>query len=173
MSALALLLALALAGCASAFPSEVTVGVNREVTVAGLRAAEPGTFVNQRVIVGGEILATTPKEGQTEIEVLSRRLRSDESPERSDRSDGRFLVRAAQFLDPAVFAPGRRVTVLGTVTGEEQRPLGAVPFRYPVIASDAITLWPRDLPPYPYPYYYGPYWPYWGWGASWGVRGGW
>jgi outer membrane lipoprotein len=171
MSALVVLLALALAGCVSAFPSEVTVGVNRDITVEALRAADPGTFVNQRVIVGGEILVTTPKQGQTEIEVLSRRLRSDDSPERSDRSDGRFLVRATQFLDPAVFAPGRRVTVLGAVTGEEQRPLGDVPFRYPVIISDAITLWPRDLPPYPYAY--DPYWPYWGWGFSWGARGRW
>jgi outer membrane lipoprotein len=171
MSVLVLLLALALTGCVSAFPSEVTVGVNRDITLAALRAAEPGAFVNQRVILGGEILATTPKGERTEIEILSRRLRSDDSPERSDRSDGRFQVKASQFLDPAVFAPGRRVTVLGTVVGEEQRPLGDVPYRYPVIASDAITLWPRDPPLYPY--YYDPYWPYWGWGFPWGVRGRW
>lgn len=167
-----LALALALSGCVSAFPREALVGVNRGLTVAELRAAPPGAHVNDRVVLGGEILTTTPRTGQTEIEVLARRLRSDDSPERSDRSPGRFLVRAAEFLDPAVFAPGRRITVLGTVAGEEQRPVGDLPYRYPAIASEAIRLWPRDPPVASYPaHLYDPYWPYWGiyrHGGPWG-----
>ena len=153
-------LALFVAGCASAFPDEVLQTVDRQLTLAELRQA-PDQHVGARVILGGEILATTPQPGQTIIEVLGRRLRGGQVPEWSDRSDGRFLVRSTQFLDPAVYAQGRQITVLGTVTGSEERKLGDLAYRYPLLAAERIVLWPRpafDAPPYPWPYYYDPFW---------------
>jgi outer membrane lipoprotein len=170
-----LVVALLLAGCA-AFPRAALEGVSREVTVADLRR-DPVAHAGQRVIVAGEILATRPRPGQTEIELLARPLGFDDAPERTDASDGRVLVSTGQFLDPAVFAEGRRITVLGRVTGAEERTIGDLPYRYPVIASEQIRLWSRDLPPaaYPYPfpwwpygyrirpYWYGPPYPYWWW----------
>ena len=163
---LAMALALPLGGCISAFPSEIMQGVDRALTVGELRAAPPGNYVNRRVIVGGEIIETVPKTGMTEIELLSRRLRIDDSPQLSDRSDGRVLLRSRTFLDPAVFAAGRRITAVGTITGAEERRLGELPYVYPVIDNERIRLWPA-MPPYPayydpyWPYYWGP-WPYWG-----------
>ena len=148
------------AACASAFPDDLLRTVERELTLAVLREA-PDQHVGARVILGGEILATTPRPGQTEIEMLGRRLRRDSIPEWSDRSDGRFLVRSTQFLDPAVYAPGRQVTVLGTVTGSEERKLGELAYRYPILAAERIVLWPRPLAepvPYPWPYFYDPFW---------------
>lgn len=174
MRRVTLLLGLLLGGCVTAFPEETLRSVNRAITVSALRAA-PGAHLNERVILGGEILATRPTVGQTEIEVLARRLRSDDGPERGDRSEGRFLVRTREFLDPAVYAPGRRVTVVGTVVGDEERPIGDLPYRYPVIQSEGLRLWPREIVTaprlYPPPLYYDwPHWPYarpyryWPWG---------
>ncbi|HET8578857.1 MAG TPA: Slp family lipoprotein [Methylomirabilota bacterium] len=144
---------LLLSGCVSAFPEEALRSVNRAITMSA-RATDPTLYVNQRVILGGEILATRPRTGETEIEVLARPLR-DDIPERSDRSEGRFLVTTAGFLDPAVFAPGRRLTVIGTVTGVEERKIGEVAYRYPVLATVRLQLWPRewDAPPPFYPGY--------------------
>ena len=166
-------LSLALGGCVTAFPEEALRSVNRTLTVRELRAA-PGAHRDERVILGGEILATRPKVGETEIEVLARRLQRDDSPEQSDRSDGRFLLRTTEFLDPAIYAPGRRITVIGVVGGEEQRMIGDLPYHYPVIRSERLRLWPPDVvtapvpyPPPPYPWSYWPYpppyryWPYW------------
>jgi outer membrane lipoprotein len=161
-----LLLAVLAAGCATAFPDEVMRTVNTGITADELRAL-PEAHKGARVIVGGEILATQAREGRTEIELLARRLRDDDSPERSDRSPGRLLLRAKDFLDPAVYAQGRRITVIGEVTGVEERKIGEVAYRYPVIAVERIRLWPRDvvLAPaygaYPWPYYW-PYGPYYG-----------
>ena len=149
--ALALLL---LGGCVSAIPEEALRSVNRAITMSELRA-DPKAYEHQQVILGGEILATRPRVGETEIEVLGRRLRRDDIPERSDRTEGRFLVTTTEFLDPAVYASGRRLTVIGTVKGEEERKIGEVAYRYPVIGAVRIQLWPRewDEPPPFYPGY--------------------
>lgn len=157
---LALLLAVLGAGCATAFPDEVMRTVNTQITADELRAL-PDAHKGARVILGGEILATQPREGQTEIELLTRRLRGDESPERSDSSPGRVLLHTPEFLDPAVYATGRRITVIGQVAGVEERKIGDVPYRYPVIGLERIRLWARDVvvvPGYAYPHPY--YWPY-------------
>ncbi len=114
-------------------------------------------------MVGGDILATRPKPGETEVEILSKPLSSDDRPQRGDVSNGRVLVRSAQFLDPAVYAEGRRLTVIGTVTGEEERKIGELPYRYPVLTSTALHLWPREVPDTVYgpSWFYGPwFYPY-------------
>jgi outer membrane lipoprotein len=134
------------AGCAATpFPEELTRSVDRRITLKELRA-DPGPHVGARVILGGDIVATVPKPGETEIEVLSRRLGRGGVPERGDRTDGRFLVRAREFLDPAVYARGRRFTVLGTVAGREERRVGELPYSYPVISAERTKLWPADAP---------------------------
>ena len=177
---LGLALAVLLGGCASAFPKEVMRDVNTSLSADDLRR-DPATYQGARVIVGGEILSTQPKPGQTEIELLARRLDDGDAPEHSDRSAGRLLLRSPDFLDPAVYAAGRRITVIGTVTGAEDRKVGELPYRYPVIAIERIRLWPQEVAqypayspwgPWPYgpyfydPYYYGGrgrYWPGWWW----------
>jgi outer membrane lipoprotein len=158
---LALLVIGGATGCATAFPKEVTQTADRSITLAALRA-DPVAYVGKRVILGGEILATRTKPGETEIEILGRKLRSDDTPDRTDRSDGRLLVKSAQFMDPAVFAQGRRVTVLGSVRSAEQRTVGDAPYIFPVLDLERIRLWP-DVRVADYYYPYGPYGPYpWG-----------
>ena len=168
---LGLALAVLLGGCATAFPKEVMQTVATQVTAEELRR-DPEVYKGARVIVGGDILSTQPKPGETEIEMLARRLRDDDSPERSDRSPGRILLRSADFLDPAVYAPGRRITVIGTVSGVEERKVGELPYRYPIVSVERIRLWPQEVVQYDpfYPFYpwgggwpYGPYDPYYFW----------
>lgn len=164
-----LAVALLLAGCAGAFPPAALEGVDRRITVAGLRR-DPAAFVGQRAILGGEVLATRPRPGQTEIEILARPLGPDDAPDRGDASEGRVLVRTGEFLDPAVYAEGRRITAVGRVAPPEERAIGDLPYRYPVMDADQIRLWTREPPPgvYPYPYAGFPWWlygyrvrPYW------------
>src|SRR5215510_9257350 len=144
MRSLALAAAVAVFGsaCAAApFPEELTRSVNRSTGVAQLRA-DPTASVH--VILGGEILATLPKPGSTEIEILSRPLGRGDVPERTDVSEGRFLARTPEFLDPAIYARGRRITVLGTAAGSEERMVGDSPYTYPVVDAEQIKLWPRE-----------------------------
>src|SRR5438445_11719727 len=90
------------AGCASApFPVETLRGVDRSLGLDALRA-RPAAYRGARAMLGGQIIATVPKPGATEIEDLSRRPRDGGAPASGDRSPGRFLVRAAQFPAPAL-----------------------------------------------------------------------
>lgn len=162
-------------------PQTERASIDPSLTFADV-AANPDAVRGRHVALGGEILSVTPREQVTEIEVLQRPLLQDDSPDPSFPSGGRFLVRRTGFLDPAVYAKGRLVTVAGPVEGSENRPIGDTTYRYPVIQADFLYLWPRHqlayVPPpyyfYPYPWYpphpfyfryrYYPYWygpPFW------------
>ena len=45
--------------------------------------------------------------------------------------------------------------MLGAVTGGEERKLGELSYRYPIIRAERMYLWAEDLGPGGYPYYYG------------------
>ncbi len=164
------LLLLPLAGCASVIPETLREGIDRSVTFAAL-SANPDAFNGRRVAFGGQIIKTSVEQQVTEIEVLQYPLGYDDVPDLSGQSGGRFLVRRSGFLDPAVYAAGRLITVVGIAQGAEQRPVDKVPYRYPVIGAEFLYLWPQyqaiypPAPYYYYPYYspwpYDPYWPYW------------
>src|SRR5262252_6670286 len=62
------------AGCASSpFPEDLTRTVNRSLSLAEIRA-DPPAHMGEHVILGGDIIKTTPKPGDTEIEILARKL---------------------------------------------------------------------------------------------------
>lgn len=171
---LILLLALtALAGCAtSPFSKQIRQAAKRQPSFADL-SAHPEAYKGRAVLLGGTIIQTTNRSNATEIEVLQRPLDSwDERPEDTDQSYGRLLVRCPRFLDSAVYAKDREITVAGEVQGKEVRPLDQTQYPYPVIGCTQIHLWPIRPPvayyPYPGPYGYGPWWggwpgyyPYW------------
>lgn len=159
-----LLPALALAGCATIVPAELASRVDRSVSGADLIRA-PEQYRGQTVVIGGEILHVQNMAGESEIEILERPLEYEE-PLLTDHSAGRFLVRHKGFLDPAVYAVGRRVTVVGTVQGDVQRKIGDVDYRYPVLESHRLEIWPLETAASRYsrypPYWYDPFWdPFW------------
>lgn len=129
-------------------------------------AEKPGVYAESTVLWGGRIVSIRPGREGTELEVLQFELDSSDRPKQSQRTGGRFLVRTPAFLDPALYAPGREITVAGTLEGSATRNVGERPYVYPVVASGDIYLWPeRD--PYPSPYYYDPWGPrfYFGYGV--------
>jgi outer membrane lipoprotein len=81
-----------------------------------------------------------------------------------DRSEGRFILKQNDFLDPVIYAQGREITVVGEVVGKEDLPLGKIRYDYPVVMAEHCVLWEKPgyyyPSSYPYHYYYGPYWDY-------------
>jgi len=168
LSALVLLL-LALSSCAPAISRSLRQQAEPALSFAAL-SSDPEAYQGKIVILGGVIAQTTPKPGQTEMEIVQKPLDYFQEPQATDTSLGRFLVVADRFLDPQVFGKDRKVTIAGEIKGSEIRRLGEMDYRYPIIAGQEIKLWPQARPESPpqgcgIPIYYcwGPWGPrpYW------------
>ena len=102
----------------------------------------PARYRGAMVLLGGRVVQTLAKEDATELLVLQLEIGSRDRPVDNDQSQGRFLVRSARFIDPAIFPPGTLITVVGRLTGSETRPIGEMPYIYPVIEPVEMKKWP-------------------------------
>ena len=57
-------------------------------------------------------------------------------------AQNRFVVRHAGYLETMVYAPGREITVIGTLQDVEEGKVGDASYRFPVLKADKIYLWP-------------------------------
>ncbi len=164
MKTTTLLLTLTLAGCASDVPRPI-----REAPAEHILHAQalknPERYRSTTVRWGGAIASVENRRDETWVEIVEQPLGHDGHPRNSDQSAGRFLARVNGFLDPAIFAPQRLVTVAGVLDGNNSRTIGQHPYTYPVVHVEHIYLWP--IPDKAVQFYYrSPYWydPWYPWG---------
>lgn len=155
---------LATPGCMrQAIPDEVYDQVDTGIEFTELRAS-PERFQGKVVALGGEVISARAMKDGTQLEILELPLdRSDRPISDLGASRGRFIV-MHPGLDTAVVPNGRRVTVVGDVTGSKTLPIDETEYTYPVINSRFLQIWsPRAsrmygaYDPYSYPYGYAPY----------------
>jgi outer membrane lipoprotein len=142
----AVLLVIALVACSPPFPEELLQKVEKDVPFTAL-LKDPGNYAGKLLMLGGTIVETKNLTEGTRIEVLQRPLDGEARPELSDRSDGRFLILAAQFLDGALYQRGRTISVIGEVVAPQVLPLGEIEYRYPVVAAKSLHLWAPSAGP--------------------------
>lgn len=168
LSALACLLAVIVAGCASTPPTGLEPAGDGTV---GQRAAQaaPGGYADTLVRWGGEILDVDNRADTTDVEIYGRPLLDDAEPTPTGGDGVRFIARVNGFLDPAEYQVGKRMTVRGRLAEPVTRAVGDYPYRYPVVEVEAFHLWPVYRDPEPAylrdPYFYDPWWPWRPWGA--------
>ncbi len=134
------------------------------VSFQALRA-NPDAFKGRTVILAGDILKTQNTQQQTSIEILQKPQDRFEAPLITDQTDGRFIARCDQYLDPAVYDQGRQITVAGKVLGSYAGQVGEADYLYPLISCAEIHLWPRAshdtaYPVYPHPWLWYRYHPW-------------
>ena len=165
-----------MAGCSGVqvVPKELEEQVNRDISFSQLLEA-PLEHKGKILVIGGEVLSAKRLKDTTQIEILQLPLNQNMKPGESlQESQGRFLALQEEFLDPATFPVGTRVTVVGEVSGVVTLPLDETTYDFPTLVIKQLTVWStipthRVLRPYPYGYpYWGPYWgpyggPYWWW----------
>lgn len=157
-----LVIAVALfAGCATPIPPEIRLEPAGNPTLAEARQA-PERYLGKAVRWGGTIAGVRNAEQATELEVVAQRLDSFGQPFGEDPSPGRFIARIPGFLEPMVYAPGRRVTVAGTLTGPREGRIDQYRYRYPVVEVSSHRLWPPREPRGAYGpgWYHDPLWYY-------------
>jgi outer membrane lipoprotein len=155
-----------ISGCASVISRGVLQQVDPNVTFASV-FKNPDAYRGKVVVWGGVIISASNLKEGTLIEVLEKPLGFQKRPSGGDETGGRFLALYDGYLDTAVFAKGREVTVAGVIQGGRTKRLDEIDYRYPLIAIKEIHLWKNDdgAPPPFYPYAYGywgrfHYWPY-------------
>jgi len=162
-----------LAGCAAPMvPREVMSTVTQPPTTFREIQGVTDRYIGTTVIWGGQILAVMNEKDSTTIQILQEPLDPDGNPRDRDSSQGRFLVESQEYLDPEVYTPGRRITVVGKIKGKISHPLGEgqTEYDFPIVTVEHMYLWQKEPLVYPYPAYYGP--PIW-WGPYWGVGWDW
>jgi outer membrane lipoprotein len=137
------LLILLIMGCAPAISQDVLKEVDKDLPFQAV-LRNPDDFKGKTILLGGNIIETTPLPGKTRITVLQYPLGFRNKPSVDAVSEGRFIVEATGFLDPVVFCAGRQVTVAGILAGKEVHPLGEINYVYPLVASRELYLWPVD-----------------------------
>jgi outer membrane lipoprotein len=158
-------------GCVHAISRGVLKEVDREITFAAL-IKDPNAYQGRMVLLGGVIVKTVNKQEGTLLEVYQTKLDRKDRPTDTDRSEGRFLGLYPGFLDSEIYKQGRKVTIAGTVQGEQVQLLGEIEYRYPYLIIKGLHLWVDEEPvqyePYPWdpwydPWYTGGFWGFWGW----------
>ncbi len=155
-----------LSGCVHVISKDLRTKSDPTLTLLRFHS-NPETYKGKWVIWGGEIIETVAqKDATTQIEVYQRPLGLRGEPRETYPSEGRFLVLYDKYLDPYLFRSGKKITVAGEIIGEKIKPLGEMDYRYPILSSKQIYLWPEYYyRPYPYTYY-DPWWDYpYGWGG--------
>lgn len=137
-----IVLSLVLAGCASAPLS--TEGVDGEVTLAAAKD-DPEATTGRTVLWGGVIAAARNLPARTRLEIVAYPLSGrTQKPDTDAASQGRFRVYVDGYLETAVYGPGRRFTVRGSVQGTETGRIDEAEYVFPVIRAEAYELWPEQ-----------------------------
>lgn len=136
-----LLGAIALFLCAcSPFSSQVKREINPSLTLTEI-LSDPQRFQGETALMGGRILFTQVKAGETILEVLQFPLDYRDRPKPSNETQGRFLAVFTKYLDPAIFSQGRLITIVGQVAGTKKGRIGEVEYTYPVLLTKNMYLW--------------------------------
>lgn len=130
-------------GCGPRVPRDIVQKVTWEGDFRALQV-DTDQYIDEYVIFGGRIISTDNQRDNSEITVLQFPLDSSERPQMEKESNGRFLIRSDSFLDPEIYAPGKRVTAAGRLIGAETRLIGDYEYVHPIIKGDLWVWEPRE-----------------------------
>jgi len=152
-----------LGGCASNVPQVIRQDAAEPLSVAQAQAS-PEALRGESVRWGGEILEVLNRKQYTDVVVLRRRLFNDGEPRPDGGEAKRFVARVAGFLEPAEYAPEKRLTVVGELAGLLNLTVGDFEYPHPVVRVEVLHLWPKYEPPpdpgwYRDPFFCDPFWP--------------
>ena len=124
----------------------------------------PATYRGRIVIWGGRILKTVNETNGEFISVLQAPLDDQERPRSTKLSQGRFIVRSSNFLDPEVYRTGAKITIAGELSGVEAQSVGTKTYSFPLVILRDVYFW-RPRPVESSVYMGEPPWG-WGWGET-------
>lgn len=101
------------------------------------------TYKNAPVRWGGVIVDIENEQNFSLLQVLYYPLSGSGKPQLDEAYEGRFAIKSAAFLDPAIYAKNTAITVAGTLAGDIERTIGKKTMRLPLISATTLHLWPK------------------------------
>lgn len=136
------LVALLAVGCASTDDCRRPVG-DPAITPAVVAASSQG-HAGAVVQWGGALVAARNLKESTEFEVVGYPLDRCGRPLAGAAPVGRFVIVRPGYLETADYPPGRQVTATGRLTGIREGRIGASAYRFPLLESYQVHLWPAE-----------------------------
>jgi outer membrane lipoprotein len=130
---------------AKVIPPELAEQIDKSASFSDILAS-PQSYQGRTILLGGEVLASKRMQDGVELEMLQLPVRDDDDPpvDRRSESQGRFIAFDRGGGDPASFPPGTRLTLVGTVSGEDTRRLDESTYRYPTVDVKHMYVWSED-----------------------------
>jgi outer membrane lipoprotein len=139
-TALFLIAAFIIIGCARPFSEGALEKVNRSISFSELKK-DPEKYKGAWLMLAGVIVTSKNTKEGTLIEILQKPMDSDGRPLQTDATEGRFIVQTDQFLDNTVYHRGRELTVIAEVVGRRELPLDDIMYQYPLLNIKELSLW--------------------------------
>jgi outer membrane lipoprotein len=138
--------ALFLFACAAPISDAILKDVDETATLERIMK-NPDALRGRTVLLGGVIVSVENEQGLTTLEIFEEPLDGRRRPSTDpDKSSGRFMAEVKGFLDPAIYAKGRQITVAGRVKGSVSKPLDKTTYAYPVIDVIEHHLFKKEEP---------------------------
>ena len=134
--------ALLVTGCAHVISEELRRKVPPELTFKEV-IREPAKYQGKILLWGGVIIKSTNTKEGTLIQVSQTAMGLRGQPKDIDVSQGRFLVLHPEYLDCSIYRKGRKITVIGEISGQKTLPLDEIEYTYPLISATEKHLWER------------------------------
>lgn len=138
-----ILVAAALLSACAAAPKFDLKDVNTTATPSEA-SAQVETLRGGKILWGGTIVNSRNLEKGTQLEVLAYPLDNRRRPLTNREPLGRFIVDHATYLETVDYAPGRLITLTGTLSGTKQGKIDETTYTYPAIAAEQLHLWSKS-----------------------------
>ncbi len=133
------LLGVCILGCSYPISKAWRKEVNPAVTFSRV-AAKPEAFWGEIVIWGGILDTLQTRSGTTEMTIIQTPLDSRGRPNTRD-TEGRFIARTEDFINPERYPRGTRVTLAAEVIGARKTPSGPMEISYPLVKILELHRW--------------------------------
>ena len=100
-------------------------------------------FMAKNVLWGGVIINSANVKEGAELEILVYPLDTHLKPKLESSTLGRIIALHKGYLETRDYAPGRLLTLVGTIKNITKRPIDKAEYTYPVVEIVQSHLWPE------------------------------
>lgn len=100
-------------------------------------------YQDKMVRWGGAVIDVENKENETILQMMAYPLRDRGYPDLTEEAQGRFIVKANKFLDPAIYTKNSELSIFGQLVDERELLVGQKSLKLPAVELQQLYLWPK------------------------------